>query len=125
MSENINGDGLGDSSRNITVVQIPQLSENADIQEALKIYHYGTKNNLEPVAANSIARYLENKINATLIDSKGDILVGSADNVAGKLAIAPGNDYSLVTDSAQPLGLKWQQTDYQENHLKYIMGYYT
>lgn len=44
----------------------------------------------------------------TLIDAKGDLVLGSADNVAARLAIG-ANSMVLVADSAQTLGAKWQR----------------
>jgi len=46
------------------------------------------------------------QIAKSLVDAKGDIIVGTADNTPGRLA-AGTNDYFLVPDSAQSTGLKW------------------
>ena len=40
------------------------------------------------------------------IDAKGDLLVGTADNTVGRLAVGT-NGYTLVADSAETTGLKW------------------
>jgi hypothetical protein len=45
-------------------------------------------------------------ISETLIDAKGDLIVGSADNTAARLAV--GTDgFVLTADSAEATGLKW------------------
>jgi hypothetical protein len=43
---------------------------------------------------------------ASLIDAKGDLIVGSADNTAARLAVGT-NAYKLVADSGQTVGVKW------------------
>jgi hypothetical protein len=44
----------------------------------------------------------------TVVDAKGDLLVGTAADTAGRLAIGT-NDYVLIADSSQALGVKWGQ----------------
>ena len=56
--------------------QIPLLAENADIQAALRIYHYGTNtDNPSPLVDNSIAGHLAaleaNKLNKTPVSLSG------------------------------------------------------
>jgi hypothetical protein len=41
------------------------------------------------------------------IDAKGDLIVGTADNTIGRLAVGT-NGHTLVADSAEATGLKWQ-----------------
>jgi len=45
-------------------------------------------------------------ISASLIDAKGDLIVGTADNTVGRLAVGT-NGYTLVADSVEATGLKW------------------
>ncbi|NBV75994.1 MAG: hypothetical protein EBR59_08580 [Methylococcaceae bacterium] len=40
------------------------------------------------------------------VDAKGDLLVGTADNTVGRLAVGT-NGHTLVADSAETTGLKW------------------
>jgi microcystin-dependent protein len=42
----------------------------------------------------------------TLIDAKGDLIVGLTDNLAGRLPIG-ANDFELVADNTAPQGMKW------------------
>ena len=45
-------------------------------------------------------------ISASIVDAKGDLIVGTADNTVGRLAV--GTDgYTLVADSVETTGLKW------------------
>ena len=53
-----------------------------------------------------IQTQLDSKIAKSLVDAKGDILVGSADNTVARLAI--GTDgYLLTADAASTNGVKW------------------
>ena len=45
-------------------------------------------------------------ISASIVDAKGDLIVGTADNTVGRLAVGT-NGYTLVADSAETTGLKW------------------
>ena len=45
-------------------------------------------------------------ISPTIIDTKGDLLVGTADNTLDRLGVG-SNGYVLTTDSAETSGLKW------------------
>jgi hypothetical protein len=47
-----------------------------------------------------------NALQKSTIDAKGDLLVGTADNTVGRLAVGT-NGYTLVADSAETTGLKW------------------
>lgn len=45
-------------------------------------------------------------ISNTVVDAKGDLLVGTADNTVGRLAVGT-NEHRLVADSAQTAGVKY------------------
>ena len=49
---------------------------------------------------------IANAVDLTLIDAKGDILAGTADNTVGKVTVG-GNLSSLIADSAQTTGMRW------------------
>jgi len=105
--------------------QIPSYSENADVQEAFRLYHYGstdyntantnTANLVNPSIAYALNN-LQTQINAispldvSIIDAKGDLLVGSANNTADNLPVG-SNNYVLTADSTQTLGIKWAALD--------------
>lgn len=108
-------------------INIPSYTEDADIQAALKLYHYGSytynQNLIDPTTLPnpSIARYLyeinseidtlqtevDGKIGATTFNAKGDLLVGTSDNNLSVLSAAANNKV-LVTNSATSTGLEWQ-----------------
>lgn len=43
----------------------------------------------------------------SLVDAKGDLIVGTADNTVARLAVGATNGHVLVVDSAQSAGIKW------------------
>lgn len=45
-------------------------------------------------------------VSVNLVDAKGDLLVGSADNTLSRVAVG-ANDTVLMADSAQTAGVKW------------------
>jgi hypothetical protein len=48
-----------------------------------------------------------NAISTNVIDAKGDLLVGTADNTVARLAVGAVADYVLMVDSSTATGLKW------------------
>lgn len=58
------------------------------------------------VATSSFTSALGTPIDETLIDAKGDLVVGSAADTAVRLAVG-ANDYVLTADSAEASGVKW------------------
>lgn len=65
------------------------------------------------LAANDVAEVLSwtpysvaNALTVTVIDAKGDLLVGTASDTIGRLAVGT-NGYILTADSSQSQGIKW------------------
>jgi hypothetical protein len=52
---------------------------------------------------------IANAVVATTIDAKGDLLVGTANDTIGRLAVGT-NDFVLTADSSETTGLKWAAT---------------
>lgn len=104
--------------------KIPGYSDNADIQDAFKLYHYGASNydsanaNVANLISPSIAHTLNNlqsqitgldpagSVSKSIIDAKGDLLVGSSNDNVDNLGVG-SNGHILTADSAQTLGIKW------------------
>jgi hypothetical protein len=104
--------------------KIPGYADNADIQAAFKLYHYGSTDyntanaNTASLVNPSIAYTLNDlqgqitgldpagSVSKSIIDAKGDLLVGSANDTVDNLAVG-SNNFVLVADSAQTLGIKW------------------
>lgn len=53
-----------------------------------------------------VAQDDSNAIQNSIIDAKGDLIIGSADNTPARLPIG-SNNYVLTADSAETLGVKW------------------
>jgi hypothetical protein len=49
---------------------------------------------------------IANAVDQTLVDAKGDLIVGTADNVVTRVAVGT-NGYLLTADSTQTAGLAW------------------
>jgi len=59
------------------------------------------------LSAGELSSTVSAGIPATILDAKGDLIVGSADNTAARLAVGATNGHALVVDSAETLGMKW------------------
>jgi hypothetical protein len=104
--------------------KIPGYSDNADIQAAFKLYHYGSAEyntanaNTASLVNPSVAYTLNDlqsqitsldptgSVSKSIIDAKGDLLVGSANDAVDNLSLG-SNGYILTVDTAQTLGIKW------------------
>jgi len=98
--ENIDGTTGGDGPYNTS---IPGLADNADIQEAFRIYHYGSTNppiGMENVVSKSIAGHLKSM--SQRIDTVEDIGTGSGYQTNEPTSVPDG--YLWVdADSAAPI----------------------
>jgi len=104
--------------------KIPGYADNADIQAAFKLYHYGsidynTANaNTASLVSPSIAYTLNDlqtqitgldpagSVSKGTIDAKGDLLVGLSNDNVDNLTVGSDN-FILTADSSQTLGVKW------------------
>ena len=104
--------------------KIPGYADNADVQAAFKLYHYGSTDyntanaNTASLVNPSIAYTLNDlqgqitsldpagSVSKTIIDAKGDLLVGTANDSVDNLSLGT-NGYILTVDTAQTLGVKW------------------
>jgi len=104
------------------LAKIPAMADPADIQVALKYYHWGQETEPETTPASAgISRYLDeldgridtletdidNVVLTSVVDARGDLIVGTADNAVDNLT--RGSDGHILTaDSTQgTFGLKW------------------
>lgn len=108
--------------------KIPGLSDPADIQAALRLYHYGsyTFDTAEDDPANLVSpsiaytiNDLQDQIDAidistailkTDFNAKGDLLSASADNTLSVLSVGT-NGQVLTANSATASGLQWSTPD--------------
>jgi hypothetical protein len=98
--ENIDGTSGGTGPFNTS---IPGLSDNADIQEALRIYHYGSKtppSNLAGVTSKSVAGYFKSiSDRVQIVESTG---IGSGYQ-ANEPTSVPNGFLWVDADSAAPI----------------------
>lgn len=111
---------------------MPDLNEAADIQEALRLYHYGAPSGTDPedynpantstsnLVANSIAGALNNlqtqintsgtnSINKSIFTAKGQLISSSAASTPELLSTGTNNQI-LIANSATTSGLQWTST---------------
>jgi azurin len=62
---------------------------------------------------------ITNAVDQTLVDFKGDILVGTGDNVITRVGVGTGNQL-LIPDSSQTSGVRWGD----DNNILTVMGAY-
>jgi hypothetical protein len=106
--------------------KIPGLSDDADVQEALRLYHYGSYtyspsntspiNLVEPSMAKTIYDIQQDiievdssAVKASTYTSKGSLLSASATSVLSLLTVGTNNQV-LVANSATSSGLQWTGT---------------
>lgn len=108
-------------SNKYPLAKVPEMADAADIQVALKYYHWGQDTEPESAPTAGITKYISdlessvstinttinNIVNKTIIDAKGDLIVGTADNTVDNLTV--GSDgHVLTADSTNTTyGLKW------------------
>jgi hypothetical protein len=102
------------------LAKIPALADPADIQVALKYYHWGQEAEPAGTATAGISKYLDDidtridgidteidgLVLKTIIDAKGDLLIGSGNDEVDNLSVG-SNGYVFTADSAETLGVKW------------------
>jgi hypothetical protein len=106
--------------------KIPGLSDDADVQEALRLYHYGSYtyspsntspvNLVEPSMAKTIYDIQQDiisvdsaSVKASTYISKGSLLSASATSVLSLLSVGTNNQV-LIANSATSSGLQWTGT---------------
>ena len=111
-----------DGTHKYPLAKMPTLTDAADIQIALKNYHYGQDTPLASgaVPTGGISKYLYDletsiagvvsvnnaQISLSTIDAKGDLLVGTGNDAVDNLTVgSPG--YILSTNSNTSTGLEW------------------
>ena len=102
------------------LAKIPAMADPADIQVALKYYHWGQEAEPEGLATAGIAKYLddidtridgidtslEGVVLESIVNAKGDLIVGTASDTVDRLAV--GSDgYVLKANSSSSSGVEW------------------
>jgi len=108
-------------SNKYPLAKVPEMADAADIQVALKYYHWGQDTEPESTPTAGITSYiaaieddiaainvdLDSAVLQTVVDAKGDLIVATADNTVDNLTV--GSDgHVLTADSTNTTyGLKW------------------
>ena len=111
-----------DGTHKYPLAKMPAMSDAADIQIALRNYHYGQDAPLASGATptSGISKYLydieqdiialENAdatvVSKTIVDALGDLIVGSAADTVARLPVG-SNGHLLTANSATATGLQW------------------
>lgn len=111
-----------DGTHKYPLAKMPALTDAADIQIALRNYHYGQDAPLASGATptSGISKYLydieqdiialENAdatvVSKTIVDALGDLIVGSAADTVVRLPVG-SNGYLLTANNATATGLEW------------------
>ena len=64
---------------------------------------------------------IANAVDQTLVDAKGDIIVGTADNTVTRVAVG-ANGYLLTADSTQTSGVQWAAAPASGFNNFFLMG---
>ncbi len=102
------------------LAKVPEMADAADIQVALKYYHWGQEAEPEGTATAGISKYLDDLdgridnletdidgvVLESIVNAKGDLIVGTANDTVNRLA-AGSEGYYLKTNPAQTTGLEW------------------
>lgn len=144
MSEKIGGAITGLTSFNVDTL-MPSLTDNADIQEALRLYHYGEPtgtgtgqhdpfNTSGPaLKTSSVAGALyslqsqisvlqgTNGITATAFTAKGSILAGTGVSAYSALPVG-SNGQVLTANSGQTTGLQWVSPEVTLSNIVTLSG---
>ena len=111
--DNFTNPSASDAMNSVTVPHATQHSDLNDAVEALEAKvgvnssAVATSHDYKISALDTRVTTLENaEIPDTIIDAKGDLIVGSADDTATRLGV--GTDgFVLTADSGETTGLKW------------------
>ena len=89
---------------------VPHATQHANINDAVEALEAKVGVDSSAVATSFDYRIgiLEaNELPDTIIDAKGDLIVGSADNTATRLAVGGTDGHILKVDSSTTTGLAW------------------
>jgi hypothetical protein len=74
------------------------------------------------LSAGELSSTVSAGIPATLLDAKGDLILGSAADTAARLAVGGTNGHVLTVDSTETLGVKWAAASYVGAPIEYVIA---
>ena len=104
---------------------VPHATQHSDLNDAVEALEAKVGANSSAVATSFDYRIgiLEaNELPDTIIDAKGDLIVGSADNTATRLAVGGTDGHILKVDSSTTTGLAWGAASVAEDPIPLILA---
>jgi hypothetical protein len=99
-------DALTNPTGSDTLASPDHAGQHADSNDAIEALQ--AKVGVDSSAVTSSLDYkVAQKIDKTLVDAKGDLIVASAADTVGRLPVGGTNGHVLTVDSAETLGVKW------------------
>ena len=99
-------DALTNPTGSDTLASLDHAGQHADSNDAIEALQ--AKVGVDSSAVTSSLDYkVAQKVDKSLVDAKGDLIVASADNTVSRLAVGATNGHVLTVDSAETLGVKW------------------
>lgn len=103
-------DNLTNPTGTDTLASPDHAGQHADANDAIEALQAKVGVDFSAVATShtyKIAQLETNAVSKTLVDAKGDLLVGTAADTVARLPVSVTNGYVLTVDSAEASGLKW------------------
>jgi hypothetical protein len=99
-------DALTNPTGSDTLASPDHAGQHADSNDAIEALQ--AKVGVDSSAVTSSLDYkVAQKVDKSLVDAKGDLIVASADNTVSRLAVGATNGHVLTVDSTESLGVKW------------------
>ncbi len=98
----------GGSSGSVTIgIQDGTTAQKGAVQLENSTSSTSTTTAAVPASVKSAYDLADGAIPKSLVDAKGDLIVGTADNTVARLAVGGTNGHTLQVDSSTSTGLKW------------------
>jgi hypothetical protein len=99
-------DALTNPTGSDTLASPDHAGQHADSNDAIEALQ--AKVGVDSSAVTSSLDYkVAQKVDKSLVDAKGDLIVASAADTVGRLPVGGTNGHVLTVDSAETLGVKW------------------
>lgn len=103
------------------LAKVPEMADAADIQVALKYYHWGQDTEPESAPTAGITSYLaaieddieqintdlNNVLETTIVDAKGDLIVATGSDAVDNLGVGSDGHVLTADSTNSTYGLKW------------------
>ena len=104
-------DSLTNPLSTVTLNSPDHAGQHADANDAIEALEAKVGVNNSAVTT-SLDYKVTQKIDKTIVDAKGDLIVASAADTVGRLAVGATNGHILMVDSTASLGVKWAANNF-------------